>query len=118
MSRVFSRLDIANCPLYGISPLTLTSTFRLPPEIGDAWKQRLRAIPSDAAAIARYVNRDLGAFDSAWVGWICMDGLLWPPDFVPVDPGQVRAIPLRQAQLKEYEWAAQRKRINAASAGA
>lgn len=103
MRRRVPSIRVADCPLYGLSPLLLSETFRLPADFAEDWKDRLRKNPADAAVVARYVRRDLGSFDANWSGWVCKDGLLWPPDTVPVDPGQVRAIPWRNAQLQEFE---------------
>lgn len=108
--------SIAACPLYGISPGALVNVFRVPDDFGRRWKTRLRRNPSDAAAVARFVNHDLGAFDPAFEGWVCRQGLIFPPDSVAVDAGQIRAIPFMRAQLQEYE-RAQRWMIKAASHG-
>jgi hypothetical protein len=95
--------EVSQCPLYGISPLALSSTLRVPSRFAKGWKAELRANPQDAAAVARFINCDLGAFDPVWDGWICRAGLLFPPDSVAVNPAQVRAIPHMRAQLNEFE---------------
>lgn len=102
--RLSPRLQAAAaCPLYGISPLALSNLFHLPESLCKDWKEQLRRDPKKALAIARLVNGDLGAFDTAWAGWVCRDGLLWPLDSTAVDPGQVRAIPLMREQMAEWQ---------------
>lgn len=93
----------ADSPLYGISPLLLSDTFRLRLDVAERWRRRLLDCPSDAAVIARYVRHDLGVFDPTWMGWLCKDGLLWPMDGLPASPSQVTAIPFMRDQLREYE---------------
>lgn len=95
--------SIASCPLYGVSPLLLASTFHLPEAFTTKWKIELRRKPSEAAAVAEFVRHDLGAFDPAWRGFLCKDGLLWTPEDESFRPGDVRAINIRRAQLQEYE---------------
>lgn len=92
-------------PLYGVSPLALAELFRLPHWFAARWKVQLRRSKQDAEAVARFVRKDLGAFDPAWAGWTCKDGLIWPPhgDGNPATPGQVLSIPLIREQLREYE---------------
>lgn len=97
------RRSIAQCPLYGISPLLLAQMFRLDLEVARDWKAQLRRRPVDAATVAKFANHDLGAFDPAWAGWLCKDGRLWPPDGAPASPGQVLALPFLRAQLDEYD---------------
>lgn len=98
-----SSSSIARCPLYGISPLALHTTLRVPADYAERWKAHLRANPTDAAIVARFMSNDLGAFDSAWAGWVCKDGLIWPPDTAPATPAQVLAIPYMREQLREFE---------------
>lgn len=94
---------VAACPLYGISPLALSQRFRLPEQVCSVWKADLRRSPKDAAAVALLVQGDLGAFSSEWAGWTVADGNLWTPDGVRISPGEVAAVPARQAQLAEFE---------------
>lgn len=98
-----SQTSIAECPLYGISPLALANLFGLPESFCVKWKAQLRSDPRKAAMVARFINHDLGAFDAAWSGWVCKDGMIWPPDTSPASPAQVRAIPHMRDQLREFE---------------
>lgn len=96
-------LAVSRCPLYGISPLALANLFHLPEAFCVEWKAQLRADPAAAAAVARFVNRDLGAFDPAFSGWLCKDGLIWPSDGPAATPAQIRAIPAMRDQLREFD---------------
>lgn len=104
-SVVRKRVDgrVARCPLYGISPLFLSTIFRLPLSTCVEWKRSLRKKPQDAAAIARLVNGELGAFDERWSGFVIAKGMLWTPESIALHPAQVVAVPYYREQVAEWE---------------
>ena len=52
------------------------------------------------------VDGDLGAAFPEWRGWAIRAGQLWAPEGYGFRPGEVRAIPMRCAQVRELEHAA------------
>lgn len=63
-------------------------TGRVPP----AWRQLLTL----------HVHGDLGVLDAGWRGWILRAGQLHSPEDWSFRPGEVRAIPLLKAAVREY----------------
>jgi hypothetical protein len=63
-----------------------------------------------AMAWALAVEGDLGAAFPAWRGWAMRDGQLFAPEGYGFRPGEVRAIPMRAAQLRELEHVAREPR--------
>lgn len=93
---------VTECPLYGISPLALANTFHLDIDTATVWKARLRTNPVEAQRVALLVSGDLGAWEPRLLGFRVAQGTLWTPEGMPVDPGELRSIPIRIQQLGEY----------------
>lgn len=104
-----SQVDIAECPLYGISPLLLAETFSMDEQQASRWKADLRRSPDRARRVQLLVERDLGAFDARWHGFRVVGDRLYTPEGFPVGAAEVRAVPFFHAQL-----AAERGRVRAA----
>lgn len=100
---------IAECPLYGISPLLLAETFAMDAERAAIWKAELRRAPERARKIQLLVNRDLGAFDPRWTGFRVLGDELCIPDGYGVRQGEIRALPYFHSLL-----AAERAALRAA----
>ena len=48
-------------------------------------------------------HEDLGSLAPAWRGFRLIDGTLWTPENQRLTPGDLRAIPYRAQQIKDYE---------------
>jgi hypothetical protein len=61
------------------------------------WKDGTVCPPATALMI---LSRDLGCIDSAWSGWILANGQLVSPENWTASPGDVRAMQLKDAQVR------------------
>lgn len=96
--------------LEGLSAATLAALVRVHIDTVRRWKRSGR-LPAHVAELVQLKTRgDLGLLDPAWRGWHLLRGALWSPENEPAEPGQVRAIPYRAAQLAELERQARQPR--------
>lgn len=91
--------SVSECPLYGTSPLLLAQTFPMDPKRAARWKAELRRVPDNARRIQLFVDRDLGAFDSRWLGFRVVGEGLHTPAGYAIHPAEVLALPFYHSQL-------------------
>lgn len=88
--------------LYGISPLAIAGAAGVSVRTATRWKRD--GIPASMQrAVALSIFGDLGELDTQWLGWKLWRGSLWSPEGTSFQPGEVRAIPYRVAQLQELQ---------------
>jgi Phage protein len=46
---------------------------------------------------------DLGSLEPSWSGFRLITGMIWTPENYKLTPGDLRAIPYRAQQLRDYE---------------
>lgn len=91
--------------LWGISIKEIARRARVDESTARRWK-RGDIIPSPGILLV--LSGDLGAFDPAWEGWFLQKGLLRSPEDWACSPGDVRAIQLKDAQIRAYREAKER----------
>lgn len=91
--------------LQGLSVKEIVRVARVNPTTARRWKRGVVPVP---AGILLALIGDLGAFDPAWEGWVLRRGLLCSPENWYCTPGDVRAIQLKDAQIRAHRNAKER----------
>jgi hypothetical protein len=67
------------------------------------WKRHRRIPPLAARLVSWIADGHLGALDRAWTGFNLRCGRLWTPYDFGVTPGEISAIPYRNARIRALE---------------
>lgn len=90
--------------LHGITAETIAAWCKCHVTTARRWKRGEEPPQSALDIIALRSVGDLGIIDSAWAGWSLRNGELFSPgDAYSFRPGDVQAIPFRQAQLRHLQ---------------
>jgi transcriptional regulator with XRE-family HTH domain len=89
--------------LTGISALLIAELTGVSVRTATRWKNKNELPPTAEILLAMKLTADLGVHAKAWRGFRIADGLLWTPENQKVGPHDIRAIPYRRHQIREYE---------------
>ena len=91
-------MDLTGLPASLIASLTGVSL-----KTATRWK-RANHLPVTAAALLELkLSADLGHHSKDWSGFRIAGELLWTPENQKIGPNDIRAIPYRAQQLRDYE---------------
>jgi hypothetical protein len=89
--------------LHGLTPRLIAELTGVSLKTAQRWKRASRAPKIAARLMEITAHADLGALAPSWRGFRLIAGTLWTPENYQLTPGDLRAIPYRAQQLRDYE---------------
>jgi uncharacterized protein DUF3653 len=96
--------------LYGLTARMIAELTGVSLKTAQRWKHQGFAPAIAAQLIEIRAQADLGALERSWAGFRIAPGLICTPENIKLTPGDLRAIPYRAQQIREYEREMQRPR--------
>jgi hypothetical protein len=92
-----------NTGIYGYSAEWITSVTGSNINVTKRWKRAGRVPEKYRQWIEFMKDQNLGALLPQWDGWIVRDGALWTPERECITQGRIRAIPYKDALIRELQ---------------